>query len=116
MHAKTHARLMKILFWTILVGTIPLSILWCAWIGRNTTVALVLVVGISLILILFYLILLALPVRCEVPGRNGLMEKSITQVSDWAPIIKSKLEYRCTVCGLAYEAYVFHLPQGDGIP
>ncbi len=118
MHAKTHARLIKTFYLAGLIGMLPLFIFWCVWVERwssgSASIVPILILGATLLLV--DLILWRLPVRCKVPGCNGRMKNAVTPVSDWPFLVKSKIEYRCTICDGVYEAYFIHLPSSDGIP
>lgn len=105
MHPKTHARLMSILNWAIPAAGYPFI---CAGVlglmaGQGSLLPLLVVVAV---LALLSKIAWSLPVRCTSPGCHGRMKKNGDWEIDWT----SKLEYRCTVCGGAYETDVHHPP------
>ena len=91
MHANTHARLMKAYHWVVPIMGILMFCFGSLWLMSGSANFIPALIFFVAAVIPFYLVLWHLPVRCKSPGCNGRMKWTMTQVSDWAPVVKSNL-------------------------
>ena len=109
MRANTHARLMKIFNWAMLIVGVPV-LLYLGFASFSGDIVPVLL--FMAVLLVLFLLLWFLPVRCSAPGCNGSMHKTSTQISTF----KVRLQYRYSICGDVYDADIFQMPPGDPTP
>jgi hypothetical protein len=112
MDASTHAHVMEILHWVMLIVGVPVGL--CLGLGSfsGTAEDIVPLIVYIVICIVIYLILWRLPVRCTAAGCNGSMQKTATEISTF----RDRIQYRCTTCDNVYEADIFSPPGGDYSP
>lgn len=109
MSPRTHASVIKVFNIIVLVIGIPVFLM----IGCDDTWdGVVQMFAFIALLVVVYLVLWHMPVRCSTPTCGGSMIGGTAHVSNW----KARLTYRCSVCGATYETYIFHLPPSDPLP
>ena len=107
---------MKAYHWVIPIMGIAMFCFGSLWLMSGSANFIPALIFFVAAVIPFYLLLWCLPVRCKSPGCNGPMKWTMTQVSDWAPVVKSKLAYQCRVCNDLYETCFYHVPLSGGDP
>jgi hypothetical protein len=111
MHPKTHANLMNMCGYAVLVIIPLIFILGCILSGSSLSEGSFILPSLFVpIMLVIYLILRYIPIYCDKSGCNGRMMVTKTRIGYTTVLYK----YQCPICKYVYQADAFEMKSGRG--